>query len=104
MFPQLKTIFFDVGNTLLFPDRAHILLALDGHTGSVSLEQWQGIDKATKKKFDDIVQHGGPPDHSFWSMFYTRLLADLAIEGEALHRTLVEATRLSANWCVIRPG
>lgn len=100
----VKTIFFDVGNTLLFPNRAHILAPLQRHKISPSLEQWHAIERVAKKKFDEIVEHGGPADHGFWSMFYTDLLAELRIEDQLIHQLLVEETRISANWCEIRPG
>jgi HAD superfamily hydrolase (TIGR01509 family) len=104
MADQLKVIFFDVGNTLLFPDRHHILAPLEKLGHSPSLEQWHAIERATKRKFDQAVQQGDPADFNFWFMFYERLLAELDIENNQLRDALVEATRQSANWCVIRPG
>ncbi len=101
---QPKAIFFDVGNTLLFPNREHILSALNGHAAHPSLEQWQAIERATKRSFDDMMEHGGAVDHGFWYMFYTSLLKELNVKNDAVRDALVENTRLSANWCVIRPG
>jgi putative hydrolase of the HAD superfamily len=100
----VKTIFFDVGNTLLFPNRAHILAPLQRHKVSPSLERWHAIERVAKKKFDEVMEHGGPPDYPFWSMFYTDLLGQLQIIDDPLHAGLVEATRHSANWCEIRSG
>ena len=102
--PELKTIFFDIGNTLLFPTRPVILASLYGRALTPTLEQWQATERVTKKKFDDIMQHGSPPDHGFWFMFYTRLLEELKLQDDALRDSLVEATRISANWCDMRPG
>jgi len=104
MAAQLTAIFFDVGNTLLFPDRETILRSLYQRKVAPSLEQWHAIERETKSKFDDLVQHGGPVDHGFWRMFYARLLQELASEDDTLREELVEATRHSANWCKIRPG
>ncbi|MGA7382807.1 MAG: HAD family hydrolase [Terriglobales bacterium] len=101
---QLKAIFFDVGNTLLFPDREHILAPLAKRGHSPTLAEWHAIERATKKEFDDIVAHGGPADHSFWFMFYERLLDQLEVEDDDVRDLLVESTRQSANWRVIRPG
>jgi len=50
------------------------------------------------------VQSGRPGDHSFWFMFYSSLLEELEIQDDNLRDQLVEATRISANWCDIRPG
>lgn len=101
---KLKTIFFDIGNTLLFPTRSTILASLDKRGLMPTLEQWHAIERATKKEFDDIMQHGGPVDHGFWFMFYTQLLAENGIQDDSIRDALVEATRSSANWCDIRPG
>ena len=101
----LKAIFFDVGNTLLFPDRLHILAPLQRRNLSPSLEHWHAIARKTKREFDDISeQHDGKADHSFWYLFYSHLLADLEIQDDGLRDTLVSATRISANWCDILPG
>src|SRR5580704_12762862 len=98
----LKTIFFDIGNTLLFPDRAHILKPIGDRR--VTLDHWHAIERDTKRKFDDAVQHGGPADSGFWQMFYAQLLDELHIRDANIHASLVEATRHSANWCEIHPG
>jgi len=100
----LKAIFFDVGNTLLFPDRTHILAPLHQRKLTPSLDQWHVIERKTKKEFDDILQHDGKADHSFWYLFYSHLLSELGVHDDALRDTLVNATRVSANWCDIRPG
>jgi HAD superfamily hydrolase (TIGR01509 family) len=100
----LKTIFFDVGNTLLFPDRTHILAPLRQRNLAPSLEQWHAIERRTKKEFDAILQHDGKADRSFWYLFHSHLLEELGVNDHALRDTLVNATRVSANWCVIRPG
>jgi HAD superfamily hydrolase (TIGR01509 family) len=43
-------------------------------------------------------------DHGFWYIFYTRLLDELGIADESVRDDLVARTRISANWCDIRPG
>jgi putative hydrolase of the HAD superfamily len=101
---QLKTIFFDVGNTLLFPDRKHILAPLEKLGHSPSLEQWHAIERATKRTFDRVMQEGDPADYNFWFLFFERLLDDLKVRDTQVHDVLVESIRRSANWCVIRAG
>ncbi len=101
---ELQAVFFDVGNTLLFPDRDCILAPLDPDKLASSLECWPEIERATKKKFDELVEHGGRVDHGFWFLFYTQLLENLGLSDQPLRNLLVEATRISANWCQIRPG
>ncbi len=100
----LKAIFLDVGNTLLFPDRSHILAPLHQRKLTPSLEQWHAIERKTKKEFDEILQHDGRSDHSFWYLFYSHLLEEFGVHDDALRDALVDATRISANWRDIRPG
>ena len=100
----LKAIFFDVGNTLLFPDRSRILAPLLQRKLTPTLAQWQAIERKTKKEFDDILQHDGKADHSFWYLFYSHLLLELGVHDDAVRDALVNATRISANWCDIRQG
>jgi putative hydrolase of the HAD superfamily len=102
-----QVIFFDIGNTLLFPNRAKMLapLASDRHP---TLEQWRALERRTKTEFDQGMQ-SGRVDHGFWWMFYNQLLKGL--EGnrdhatrDSLLRELVRNTQNSANWDHILPG
>jgi putative hydrolase of the HAD superfamily len=93
-----KTIFFDVGNTLLFPNRERILAPLYERGLVPTDNQWKALERKTKNEFDDILEHNGRADHSFWWMFYAHLLDELGIEDEAVRNRLVAATRNSENW------
>jgi len=100
----LKAIFFDVGNTLLFPDRPHILAPLYQQKLTPSLDLWHAIERKTKKEFDEIIKHDGRSDHSFWYLFYSHLLEEFGAHDDVLRDALVDATRISANWRDIRSG
>jgi putative hydrolase of the HAD superfamily len=97
-----RFIFFDVGNTLLFPNRARILapIAAEKHP---SLQEWQALERRTKQEFDQGLI-GGEIDHGFWWTFHTHLLNQLNAFDEGLRDTLVENTQNSANWDQILPG
>ena len=99
---ELRFVFFDVGNTLLFPNRARILAALpaDRHP---TLEQWQALERRTKKEFDEGMV-GGRVDHSFWWTFHTYLLEEVNLLEDGLRDVLIENTQKSANWDEILPG
>jgi HAD superfamily hydrolase (TIGR01509 family) len=99
---ELQFVFFDVGNTLLFPNRARILAALpaDRHP---TLEQWQALERRTKKEFDEGMV-GGRVDHSFWWTFHTYLLEELNLLEDGRRDVLIENTQKSANWDEILPG
>jgi len=99
-----RVIFFDVGNTLLFPNRARILAPLEERGQSPTLEQWRAVECRTKPEFDEVVEHGGNVDHGFWWRFYSHLLTDLEVPVEdGLRDSLLKNTQNSANWDEIRP-
>jgi HAD superfamily hydrolase (TIGR01549 family) len=97
-----RVIFFDVGNTLLFPNRTRMLAPLpkDLHP---TLDQWHALERKTKQEFDQGMM-GGRVDHGFWWTFHTYLLQDVDAFDRSLRDTLVENTQTSANWDQIRPG
>ena len=98
---ERRVIFFDVGNTLLFPNRSKMLdaIANDRHP---TLEQWQVLERRTKQEFDRGMQNGRI-DHGFWWTFHTHLLQQLG-HDTSLREVLVEKTQNSANWDQIPPG
>ncbi|MFZ0419534.1 MAG: HAD family hydrolase [Candidatus Sulfotelmatobacter sp.] len=100
-----RVIFFDIGNTLLFPNRTKMLapIASDRHP---TLAQWQALERRTKTEFDRGMQ-SGRVDHGFWWIFHSYLLDDLAEAAsgrDGLVQRLVENTQNSANWDQILPG
>ncbi|MFZ1011629.1 MAG: HAD family hydrolase [Candidatus Sulfotelmatobacter sp.] len=102
---RAQVIFFDVGNTLLFPNRSRMLapIASDRHP---TLAEWQARERRTKREFDQGMQRG-KIDHSFWWMFHSSLLEDIgenASSRDALLPELVQNTQNSANWDQILPG
>ena len=98
---ERRVIFFDVGNTLLFPNRRKVLAPISSNRHP-SLEQWQALERRTKKEFDQVMQ-SGRVDHGFWWTFHTYLLEDIE-EEIGIRDALVENTQNSANWDQILPG
>ncbi|HUO15623.1 MAG TPA: HAD family hydrolase [Verrucomicrobiae bacterium] len=103
-----RFLFFDVGNTLLFPNRARMLAPLP-EEHHPTLEQWQALERRTKRDFDAGMM-AGQVDHGFWWTFHSYLIdglrkKDIPIHNEDMVRdSLVENTRISANWDQILPG
>jgi HAD superfamily hydrolase (TIGR01509 family) len=97
-----RYIFFDVGNTLLFPNRPRMLAPLPQEKHP-SLETWQALERRTKKEFDDGLI-SGQIDHGFWWTFHTHLLNELNALDDAVRDELVVNTQNSANWDQILPG
>jgi HAD superfamily hydrolase (TIGR01509 family) len=99
---ERRVIFFDVGNTLLFPNRLKMLapIASDRHP---TLEQWQALERRTKVEFDRGIE-SGRLDHGFWWIFHTYLLDDLNEGRDGFVQELVRNTQDSANWDQLLPG
>jgi putative hydrolase of the HAD superfamily len=97
-----RFIFFDVGNTLLFPNRTRILAPLTADRHPV-LTEWQALERRTKHEFDKSMT-AGKADHSFWWIFHTHLLENLNSLDDKVRASLVENTQNSANWDQILPG
>jgi putative hydrolase of the HAD superfamily len=99
---KCRHIFFDAGNTLLFPNRARILaqVPVEHHP---TLDQWQALERRTKQEFDAGMT-SGRVDHSFWWTFYTHLLEEHDGLDDGVRAQLVENTQQSANWDQILPG
>jgi len=100
----LKALFFDVGNTLLFPNREEMLRPLHERRIFPSDELLQEIERQTKREFDSLLESNSAVDHGFWQIYYSHLLDQLGRPDEAVSHDLVTRTRISANWCDIRPG
>jgi HAD superfamily hydrolase (TIGR01509 family) len=107
---KCRFIFFDVGNTLLFPNRARILAPLPQNRHP-TLDAWQALERRTKQEFD-MGMIGGKVDHSFWWTFHTYLLQGVTALDDARNEALdngvrdalIENTQNSANWDQILPG
>lgn len=99
---KCRYIFFDVGNTLLFPNRARILAPLPVEK-QPTLQAWQALERRTKSEFDQGLTTG-KVDHGFWWTFHTHLLNELGAFSEHVRDELVANTQNSANWDQILPG
>lgn len=97
-----RFIFFDVGNTLLFPNRPQILAPLQA-VQHPTLERWQALERLTKQEFDAGMMKGSI-DHGFWWTFHTHLLAEVNALNNGVRDALVANTQDSANWDQILPG
>jgi len=99
---RVRFIFFDVGNTLLFPNRAKMLEPIPREKHP-TLEKWQALERRTKREFDQGLL-GGRVDHGFWWTFHTHLLEELKAEDDQVRDALVANTQKSANWDELLPG
>jgi HAD superfamily hydrolase (TIGR01509 family) len=100
----LKALFFDVGNTLLFPHREAMLRPLHERGVFPSEDLLQEVERQTKREFDSLQESNSAVDHGFWQIYYSHLLDQLGAPDETICHDLVTRTRISANWCDVRPG
>jgi putative hydrolase of the HAD superfamily len=101
---RLKALFFDVGNTLLFPHRESMLRPLHELGVFPSEKLLQETERQTKREFDSLLESNSAVDHGFWQIYYSHLLDQLGAPDETISHDLVTRTRISANWCDIQPG
>jgi len=104
MLSNIKFIFFDVGNTLLFPNRERIHAPLTERGLTPDPELLRDLERRTKNQFDARMAENGSTDQSFWWMFYRQLLAKIGLNDDAVQDQLVSSIRQSANWDVMLPG
>jgi putative hydrolase of the HAD superfamily len=101
---NLKVIFFDVGNTLLFPNRERIHAPLAKRGFVPDDDHLRDLECRTKNHFDGMMTDNGSTDHSFWWIFYSQLLSEIELEDDAIRDQLVAGIQNSGNWDTIRPG
>jgi FMN phosphatase YigB (HAD superfamily) len=101
---RVRAIFFDVGNTLLFPNHERIHAPLVERGFAPDAEHLRDLECRTKNQFDGMMTSNGSTDHSFWWMFYSQLLSELGLQDDDIRDQLVAGIRNSGNWDMIRPG
>ena len=101
---RVTTLFFDVGNTLLFPKREIMLRPLHEIGVFPAEDLLRDVERETKHEFDGLVESDASVDHGFWQIYYAHLLERLGVANEAICHELVTRTRISANWQEIRTG
>ena len=101
---KITAIFFDVGNTLLFPNRERVHAPLAARGITLDPSHLRSLEGCIKNDFDLLMTEDGSHDHNFWHMYYSQLFADIGLKDDALRDQLVSSIRESANWDQILPG
>jgi putative hydrolase of the HAD superfamily len=108
MSSKVTSIFFDVGNTLLFPNRERIHAPLAKRGLVPDGEHLRDLECRTKNQFDGmmtgVTKKTGSAGQGFWWMFYSQLLSEIGLNDDAIRDQLVTSISNSANWDTIRPG
>jgi putative hydrolase of the HAD superfamily len=100
----IEVIFFDVGNTLLFPDHEKTLAPLWNRGIRPDEAQLQGAERVARQEMDLLVSRTRKVDQQYWETYYSHLLRTLGITDISLRLELVSIARTSSNWSRIRPG
>jgi putative hydrolase of the HAD superfamily len=100
----IEVIFFDVGNTLLFPDHEKTLAPLWKRGIHPTEAQLQGAERVARQEMDLLVSRTRKVDQQYWETYYSHLLRTLAVSDISLRLELVSLARMSSNWSRIRPG
>ena len=102
---SLTAVFFDAGNTLLFPSTELTLAPLQSRRIHPSQEQLYAAERVAKTYLDQALTRGVSVDVQYWDLYYTHLLDELGCDGEGdLKGALVAATRNGINWLQVVPG
>jgi putative hydrolase of the HAD superfamily len=113
-----KAIFFDAGNTLVFPDRSRTLAPLLARGVEPSQEQLWAAERVARKRRDAAATTGDPRqvDNEYWAIYYGELFRQIAAskpdtrhvasldQDRQLLDELVRSARKAGNWDVVREG
>jgi putative hydrolase of the HAD superfamily len=103
----IRAIFFDAGNTLVFPDLGRTLAPLTSRGIDPEQQQLHASERFARQKLDaarlsPTVARG--VDAQYWEEYYSHLLNQLNVSDGALQAELVANSRVSANWSRVLPG
>lgn len=105
-FPMLHAVFFDAGNTLVFPNNERTLAPMHERGLHPTRDQLHAAERTAKQKLDAGELRTGMQsvDYNYWHTYYSELLASMNIaDGELLTR-LIKSSRLSGSWDQVLPG
>jgi HAD superfamily hydrolase (TIGR01549 family) len=102
----LTAIFFDAGNTLIFPDLARTLAPLHSAGLAATRDQLHAAERASKQRRDREAASGRSTlvDQDYWMIYYSALLASIGHPDAELQSSLVREARRSQNWECVLPG
>ena len=102
----LTTIFFDAGNTLIFPDLARTLAPLQNAGLEATRGQLHAAERAAKQRRDREAAAGNTAlaDQDYWIIYYSALLDALGHPDLELRSALVREARRSQNWDCVLPN
>src|SRR5947209_10806125 len=101
---SIDVVFFDVGNTLLFPDQDKTLAPLWNRGIRPTEAQLYAAERVARWEMDRVVAKTRKVDQQYWQTYYSHLLRELGIADLPITSELVRLARTSSNWNRMRPG
>jgi len=113
MTSQLRAIFFDAGNTLLFPQLERIVQDLDEAGFPACVENFNKAEREGKRKLDEVlwpqIREGRVPrtvNRVYWKHYLEALMHQMALPAEARPAAIeavVERFRDIHTWSKVLP-
>jgi putative hydrolase of the HAD superfamily len=101
---SIEVVFFDVGNTLLFPDHEKTLAPLWSRGIRPTEAQLYAAERFARWEMDRMVAQTRKVDQQYWETYYSQLVRELGIVDPSITSELVSLARTSSNWSRMRPG
>jgi putative hydrolase of the HAD superfamily len=101
---SIEVVFFDVGNTLLFPDHEKTLAPLWSRGIRATEAQLYAAERFARWEMDRMVAQTRKVDQQYWETYYSQLVRELGIVDPSITSELVSLARTSSNWSRMRPG
>jgi putative hydrolase of the HAD superfamily len=100
----IDVVFFDLGNTLLFPDHDKTLVPLWSRGIRPTEAQLYAAERFARWEMDRMVAQTRKVDQQYWETYYSQLVRELGIVDPSITSELVSLARTSSNWSRMRPG
>jgi HAD superfamily hydrolase (TIGR01509 family) len=99
----MRALFFDAGNTLLFPDTERTLASLIARGIRPTDDQLRTAEKAVRE-YRDHHSGNSNPNHSYWNVYFDQLFSTLDLAPDPLlQQQLIASSHRSTNWRRILP-
>jgi putative hydrolase of the HAD superfamily len=99
----VRALFFDAGNTLLFPDTERTLASLIERGIRPTEDQLRTAERAVREYRDHHTGNSNP-NHSYWNVYFDQLFSTLGLApDQVLQQQLIASSHRSTNWLRVQP-
>ena len=102
---QIKTVFFDVGNTLTYVDLESVLRPLAKRGVRASESEYRTAAVQARRAMDRLCAAGQQPnpDAQYWKLFLDTFLESVGVRNEKIATEMAFEWRSARNWTRIAP-